>query len=92
MLDLISDPDTERLANDLSAVDLIQFSVLDNVMTTNLSRYQKASKLLHQIHRSLRARHSNKSEILVKFCDVLNRLDNPDLSRIAQDILNGLGK
>ena len=91
MLDLISDPDTERLANDLSAVDLIPFSVLDNIMTTNLSRYQKASKLLHQIHRSLEARHSNKSEILVKFCDILNRQHSQDLTRIAQDILNELG-
>ena len=92
MLDLISDPDTERLANDLSVANLIPYSVLDNVIDNNLSRYQKASKLLNQIHRSLRARHSDKSEILVKFCGILNRLGNPDLSRIAQNILNELGK
>ena len=37
--------DTERLANDLSSADLIPYSVKDDVITTNLSRYQKASKL-----------------------------------------------
>ena len=36
MLDVISDTD------DLSSVDLISYQVKDDVITTNLSRYQKA--------------------------------------------------
>ena len=67
MLGVISD--TERLANDLSSVDLISYQLKDDVMTTNLSRYQKASKLLNEIERSLRV--FSKPETLISYCEVL---------------------
>ena len=86
MLGVISD--TERLANDLSSVDLISYQVKDDVITTNLlSRYQKASKLLNEIERSLRV--FNKPEILISYCEVLKKQENPALTRIAKDIMLG---
>ena len=83
MLGVISD--TERLANDLSSVDLIPYQVKDDVITTNLSRYQKASKLLNEIERSLRV--FNKPEILISYCEVLRKQEIPALTRIAKDML-----
>ena len=88
MLGVISD--TERLANDLSSADLISYLVKDDVLTTNLSRYQKASKLLNEIERSLLA--INKSETLTSYCEVLKKQTNPTLTRIARNILMELGE
>ena len=88
MLGVISD--TERLANDLSSADLISYLVKDNVLTTNLSRYQKASKLLNEIERSLLV--INKSETLTSYCEVLKKQMNPTLTRIAQNILMELSE
>ena len=85
MLGVISD--TEKLANDLSSADLITYQVKDDVITTNLSRYQKASKLLNEVERSLRV--FNKPEKLISYCDALTRQENPDLIRIAQHMLGG---
>ena len=82
--------DTERLANDLSSADLIPYSVKDDVITTNLSRYQKASKLINEIERSLRV--FNKPEILNLYCEVLKKQENPTLTRIANDMLMELGE
>ena len=88
MLGVISD--TERLANDLSSVDLISYQVKDDVITTNLSRYQKASRLLNEIERSLRV--FNKPEILISYCEVLKKQENPAITRIANDILKELSE
>ena len=88
MLDVVSDPDTDRLANDLSLADLIPYSVKDHVITKNLDRYKKASILLNEIERSLRI--SNKPEDLKTFCEILKKLDNPSLTRIADEILKKL--
>jgi len=88
MLEMISD--TERLANDLSSVDLISYPVKDDVITTNLSRYQKASKLLNEIERSLRV--STKPETLISYCEALKKQQNSALTRIAQDMLLELGE
>ena len=88
MLGVISD--TERLANDLSSADLIPYFVKDEVITTNLSRYQKASKLVNEFERSLRV--SNKREMLISFCEVLKKQENPAFKRIAEDILSEIGE
>ena len=88
MLGVISD--TERLANDLSSADLISYQVKDDVITTNLSRYQKASKLLNEIERSLRV--FNKSETLTSYCEVLKKQTNPTLTRIAENMLMELSE
>ena len=90
MLGVISD--TERLANDLSSVDLIPYPVKDDVITTNLSGYQKASKLLNEIQRSLKSQILNTPEILISYCEVLKKQQNPALTRIAQNMLKELGK
>ena len=89
MLGVISD--TERLANDLSSVDLISYQVKDDVITTNLlSHYQKASKLLNEVERSFRV--CNRPKILISYCEVLKRQENPALTRIAQHMLNQIGE
>ena len=88
MLGVIAD--TERLANDLSSADLISYQVKDDVITTNLSRYQKASRLLNEIERSLRV--FNKSETLTSYCAVLKKQTNPTLTRIAQNMVMELGE
>ena len=91
MLGVISDPDTERLPNDLSSADLIPYSIKDDLISTKgLSRYQKASKLLNEIERSLR--NVNTPEILEKFCVVLKKQENPALKRMAGEMLKELGE
>jgi len=73
LLGVISNPD--KLANDLSSVDLITHQVKDDVLTTqSFSRYQKCSKLLNEIQRSLRA--FNEEERLKLFCDKMSLLGN----------------
>ena len=88
MLGVISN--TERLATDLFSVDLVPYPVKDDVITTSLSRYQKASKILNEIERSLR--DFNKPETLRSYCEVLKQQKNSALKRIADDILKELGK
>ena len=86
----MSDPDTERLPNDLSSANLIPYSVKDYVITTKgLSRYQKASILLNEIERSLR--HLNTPEILENFCLVLQKQETCTLKTIAGEMLKKLG-
>ena len=90
MLGVISDPDTERLSNDLSSANLIPHSIKDDLITTKgLSRYQKASKLLNEIERSLR--NLNTPEALEKFCLVLKKQENQGLKRMAGEMLKELG-
>ena len=57
---------------------------------TCISRYQKASRLLNEIERSLRV--FNKPEILISYCEVLKKQENPAIRRIADDMLKELGK
>ena len=91
MLGVISDPDTERLPNDLSSANLIPYSIKDDLISTKgLSRYQKASKLLNEIERSLR--NLNTPEILEKFCVVLKKQENQGLKRMAGEMLKELGE
>ena len=90
MLGVISD--TERLANDLSSVDLISYQVKDDVITTPISRYQKASKLLNEIERSLRVRVLNNRGILIAYCEVLKKQKNSALTRIAENMLKELSE
>ena len=90
MLGMISDPDSERLPNDLSSANLIPYSIKDDLISTKgLSRYQKASKLLNEIERSLR--NLNTPETLEKFCLVLKKQENPALKRMAGEMLKELG-
>ena len=90
MLGVISDPDTERLPNDLSSANLIPYAIKDDLISTKgLSRYQKASKLLNEIERSLR--NPNTPEILENFCLVLKKQENPALKRMAGEMLRELG-
>ena len=91
MLGVISDPDTERLPNDLLSANLIPYSVKDDLISTkHLSRYQKASKLLNEIERSLR--DLNTPEILENLCLVLKKQNNQALKRMAGEMLKELGE
>ena len=88
MLGIISD--TEKLANDLSSADLISHEVKDEVITTNHSRYQNASKLVNEIERLLGV--FNEPDILILCCEVLKKQENPALRRKAEDLLKKLGE
>ena len=91
MLGVISDPDTERLPNDLLSANLIPYSVKDDLISTkHLSRYQKASKILNEIERSLR--DLNTPEILENLCLVLKKQKNQALKRMAGEMLKELGE
>ena len=90
MLDVISD--TERLANDLSSVDLISYQVKDDVITTPISRYQKASRLLNEVERSLRVQVLDNRGILISYCEVLKKQKNSTLTRIAENMLKELSE
>ena len=91
MLGVISDPDTERLPNDLSSANLIPYSIKDDLISTKgLSRYQKASKLLNEIERSFS--NLNTPETLEKFCLVLKKQENSALKRMAGEMLKELGE
>ena len=90
MLGVISD--TERLANDLSSADLISYQVKDDVITTPISRYQKASKLLNEIERSLRVQVLDNRGILISYCEVLKKQKKSTLKRIADDMLKELSE
>ena len=53
LLAIISDPD--KLAVDMWSADLLPDPVKENVLTTiGLSRFQKSSKLLDEVYRSLK--------------------------------------
>ena len=91
MLGVISDPDTERLPNDLSSANLIPYCIKDDLISTKgLSRYQKASKLLNEIERSLR--NLNTPETLETFCLVVKKQENQGLKKIAGKMLKELGE
>ena len=85
---MISGPD--KLANDLSSVDLISDQVKDDVLTTlGISRYQKCSILLNEIQKSLNV--FNERERLISFCEVLKQQNDWTLSRICDDMMRQLG-
>ena len=87
LLGIISDPD--KLAVDMWSADLVPDPVKENVLTTiGLSRFQKSSKLLDEVYRSLKV--FKRSDVLVKFCEVLNMQRNAGLTRIADDMLKQL--
>ena len=88
LLGVISGPD--KLANDLSSVDLISDRVKDDVLTTlGISRYQKCSILLNEIQKSLNV--FNERERLISFCDVLKQQNDWTLSRVSDDMMRQLG-
>ena len=83
ILEATTDPD--RLANDMSAVDLISGSIKDKVITTpGLSSYDKASALLREFLHYLKV--YNEAQTLDSFCTVLKQQDNPALKRISEEI------
>ena len=87
LLGIISDPD--KLAVDMWSADLVPDPVKDNVLTTlGISRFQKSSKLLDEVYRSLK--EFNSPDILVKFCEILKIQRNAGLTRIADDMLKQL--
>ena len=88
LLGVISGPD--KLANDLSNVDLIPGQVKDDVLTTeSLSRYEKCSRLLNAVQRSLKV--YNEQERLILFCEVLKKQDDWTVSRLCDNMLEQLG-
>ena len=90
ILDVVSDPN--RLANDLWAVDLISNVVKDNIISTpSVPRYEKASKLLNEVQRSLKVNKKNP-ETLILLSKVLTNQKNSVISTICKTMLKELGK
>ena len=89
ILDVVTDPN--RLANDLWSVDLISNVVKDNIISTpNLPRYEKASKLLNEVQRSLKV--NENPETLISLCRVLTNQNNSVISMICKTMMKELGK
>ena len=89
ILDVVSDPN--RLANDLWDVDLISKIVKDNIISTpSVPPYEKASKLLNVVQRSLKV--NENPETLILLSKVLANQKNLAISKICQTILKELGK
>ena len=89
ILDVVSDPN--RLANDLWGVDLISNVVKDNIISTpSVPRYEKASKLLNEVQRSLKV--NNNPETLISLCRVLTNQNNSVISMICKTMMKELGK
>ena len=90
LLDAITVPD--KLANDLSAVDLISVCVKNKVLDVSIhDNYKRASKLVNEVLTSLRV--FNDPDVLINFCNVLKSQDDPKLLRIANDnMLVDIGK
>ena len=57
--------------------------------TPSLSQYDKASKLVHTVLDSLKG--FNEYKILVTFCDILRKQDDPNLCRIVNTMIHELG-
>ena len=89
ILDVVSDPN--RLANDLWGVDLISNVVKDNIISTpRVPRYEKASKLLNEVQRSLKV--NDNPETLISICKVLTNQNNSVISMICKTMMKELGK
>ena len=83
---MVSDPN--RLANDLWGVDLISNVVKDNIISTpSVPRYEKASKLLNEVQRSLK-----NPETLILLSKVLINQKNSVISMICKAMMIELGK
>ena len=84
ILDVVSDPN--RLANDLWGVDLISNVVKDNTISTpSVPRYEKASKLLNEVQRSLKV--NENPETLISLCKVLTNQNNTVISMICKTMM-----
>ena len=89
ILDVVSDPN--RLANDLWGVNLISNVVKDNIISTpSVPRYEKASKLLNEVQRSLKV--NENPETLISLCKVLTNQNNSVISMICKTMMKELGK
>ena len=89
ILDVVSDPN--RLANDLWGVDLISNVVKDNIISTpSVPRYEKASKLLNEVQRSLKV--NENPETLISLCKVLTNQKHAVISMICKTMMKELGK
>ena len=89
ILDVVSDPN--RLANDLWGVDLISNIVKDNIISTpSVPRYEKASKLLNEVQRSLKVNENPAT--LISLSKVLTNQKNSVISMICKAMMIELGK
>ena len=89
ILDVVSDPN--RLANDLWGVDLISNVVKDNIISTpSVPRYEKASKLLNEVQRSLKVNENPAT--LITLCKLLTNQNNSVISMICKTMMKELGK
>ena len=87
LLKAIGDPDS--LAVSMWANDLLTDHFNNKLQTTQgLSQFQKAQMILTEFYRVVGT--SNGSELLKKFCTVLNDQEDPRLSNIADEILQKL--
>ena len=83
--------DPNRLSNDLWGVNLISNVVKDNIISTpSVPRYEKASKLLNEVQRSLKV--NENPETLISLCRVLRNQNNSVISMICKTMMKELSK
>ena len=89
-------PNPVKLANDLWTAQMISLSVNNDVLSNRgMSDYEKASKLLNETTKLLKAFNQNPDRQMKDFkalCQVLQRQDNPVLSSLVDSMLQALGQ
>ncbi len=84
LLGIISDPD--KLSDEVWAKELLSDGVRDRIKTTlGISRYDKASMILIDVSRYMKASDSN--DTIIKFCDILINHGQPGLKEIAEKMI-----
>ena len=71
----------------MHSADLLSESVKDYVIhTPGLSKTHKVIKVIDEVYRYVKI--VNKKELLKKFCTILKKQDDRELTRVADDMLN----
>ena len=91
LADVISNP--VRLANHLSSEKLIPQQIATDISNiTGRTDYEKATTLLNEVDRLLRASKTQQRQTMLDFCKVLCDQDSPALTRLAMEMLTESSK
>ena len=84
-------PNPDELVNQLSSYGLISEKIKDEMLNEpSLSRFKKASRLLNEVQHVLEL--SSDPKMLKSFCYTLKEQNDPALIRVADTMLNQIGK
>ena len=89
-------PNPVKLANDLWTAQLISLTLKNDVLSNRaMSDYEKASKMLNEATKLLKAFKRNPDRQMKNFkalCQVLQRQDDPVLSSLVDSMLKASGQ